>query len=223
MADIKNLEKSFKNKSLLETALTHKSWINENPDIRESNERLEFLGDAILEYLVSEALYRKFPDKEEGFLTTLRASLVNTVNLAKIARKLDIGKLLFLSKGEEETGGRENSSLLADTLEAIIGALYLDQGIENLTKFINEYFLSEIAVKISGPLKDAKSRLQEGVQAKGLTAPKYIVVEELGPDHQKIFIVEVVVNNKSLGKGQGKSKSEAEQEAAQVALDKFRE
>lgn len=213
---MKNL---FKNKELLDLALTHKSWVNENPNLRSSNERLEFLGDAILEFVITEILYKNFPQHQEGYLTNLRSNLVNTQNLANLARKLGVGKALYLSKGEEKGGGRENSSLLADTLEAIIGALYLDQGLSAVQKFIKKYLVAEIPKKIAGPLKDPKSRLQEYVQAKGLPAPKYKVVEESGPDHDKKFIVEVFVKDKSLARGFGKSKNLAEQDAANKALN----
>ncbi|HJX46164.1 MAG TPA: ribonuclease III [Patescibacteria group bacterium] len=218
MTDIDSLKEIFKNKKLLEQALTHKSWVNEHPGIRGTNERMEFLGDAILEFVVSQEIYSLFPDKEEGYLTALRASLVNTTNLAAIAKNLNIGKKLFLSKGEEETGGRNNLSLLADTVEAIIGALYLDSGLEMVKTFIEANLLSGINEKLSKPLKDAKSRLQEYLQAKGSPAPKYIVTAESGPDHDKVFIVEVVSGNKSLGRGEGKSKAEAEQIAAEKTL-----
>ena len=118
--------KNFKNKSLLDLALTHRSWVNEHKGVRTSNERLEFLGDAVLEFVVSKEIYKKFPDKEEGYLTALRANLVNTVSLTEIAKKLNLGSILYLSKGEEESGGRTNPSLLADTVEAIIGAIFID-------------------------------------------------------------------------------------------------
>lgn len=213
-----NLEKLFKNKTLLKQALTHKSWVNENRNQRESNERLEFLGDAILEFIVSKEIYDIFPKKEEGYLTTLRANLVNTQNLARLAKKIGIGSNLYLSRGEEETGGRENTSLLADTMEAIIGALFLDQGMEAVYSFVKENLLSEVAEKISKPLKDAKSRLQEHVQAKGLGAPKYKVIKETGPDHDKKFVIEVLVNGQSWAKGIGKNKSTATQDAAKKAL-----
>lgn len=218
MTDIEKLQSLFKNQELLTQALTHKSWVNEHKKQRESNERLEFLGDAVLEFIVSKELYIKLPDKEEGFLTSLRANLVNTTNLANIAKKLNVGKLLFLAKGEEESGGRQNPSLLADTVEAIIGALFLDQGIEPVYEFISKQIIAEIPDKLSKPLKDAKSRLQEYIQAQKLPTPKYKVIEESGPDHNKKFIVEVSVNSKSLGKGVGKSKSTAEQKAAEDAL-----
>jgi ribonuclease-3 len=220
MKDISKLQSLFKNKDLLTQALTHKSWVNEHIGERTSNERLEFLGDAVLEFVISKELYSHFPEKEEGYLTALRANLVNTENLGNLANKLGVGEALFLSKGEEEGGGRENKSLLADTVEAVIGALFLDQGISMVEVFIKENLIVEIPEKIAKPLKDAKSRLQEYVQAKGLPAPKYKVLEESGPDHNKKFIIEVLIENHSWGKGTGKSKSLAEQEAARMALTK---
>jgi len=218
MKDIAMLSKLFKDINLLTLALTHRSWVNENPKVRGSNERLEFLGDAVLEFLVSKELYSRFPDKEEGYLTTLRANLVNTQNLSKIAEKLNVGGAIYLSKGEEDGGGRVNPSLLADSVEAIIGALYLDKGIEAVNNFLEENMFIEISDKVVGDLKDAKSRLQERIQAEGSPAPKYVVVEESGPDHAKHFVVEVYVSDKSLGRGDGKNKSEAEQAAARKAL-----
>lgn len=210
--------KLFQNQNLYLQALTHRSWVNENDGNRGTNERLEFLGDAILEFVVSKAIYDKFPDEEEGYLTALRANLVNTKNLSQVAEKLDIGAEIFLSKGEEDGGGRTNTSLLADTVEAIIGALFLDQGIEIAQKFIEDNILVDIDKKAAMPLKDPKSLLQEKVQAKSLPAPKYQVVSEEGPDHNKKFTVEVIVNGKSTAIGIGRSKSEAEQDAASNAL-----
>ncbi len=217
----KLLDKLFTNPDLLNLALTHRSWVNEHAHIRESNERLEFLGDAILEFIVSKELYNRFPDKEEGYLTALRANLVNTVNLSQIAQKLELGEKLFLSKGEEETGGRTNQSILADTVEAIIGALYIDGGVEKSEDFIYKHLLIEIDQKLTQPLKDAKSRLQEHVQSQGYLAPKYEVIEEVGPDHNKIFTIEVLVNGSRWGIGNGKNKSEAAQSAAADALSKI--
>lgn len=216
-----NLVKMFKNKNLLELALTHRSWVNENKGIRESNERLEFLGDAILEFVVSKELFKNYPDQEEGYLTALRANIVNTVSLANIAKKLEVGSSLYLSKGEEEGGGRENTSLLANTVEAIIGALFLDQGIRHASRFINQNILSEVPNIVKQPLKDAKSRLQELVQAMGLSTPKYEVVEESGPDHAKQFRISVVVDGKRWGDGIGKNKSEAAQFAAKKAIENY--
>ncbi len=219
---IEEIKKQFKDKKRLEEALTHRSWVNENKDkTRKNNERLEFLGDAVLEFIVSKNLFLEFPEKNEGFLTTLRANLVNTTGLASVAKELDLGKYLYLSKGEEETGGRTNPSILADAVEAIIGAIYVDQGLENAEKFIRENILSKTQDLIKKPLKDPKSRLQERVQAKGMPAPKYVVVKEMGPDHQKTFVVRVNINGQLLEEGMGKSKSEAEQQAAQKALDKL--
>ncbi|MBU0998205.1 ribonuclease III [Patescibacteria group bacterium] len=221
MTDISELKPIFKNQDLLTQALTHKSWVNEHKNQRESNERLEFLGDAVLEFIVSKEIYERHPDKEEGFLTALRANLVNTQNLANIAKKLNVGKVIFLAKGEEDGGGRENSSLLADTVEAIIGALFLDQGVKPVYEFIKEHIIAEIPEKLSKPLKDAKSRLQEYIQSQKLPTPKYKVIEESGPDHNKKFIVEVSVKGRHLGQGEGKSKSTAEQKAADNALSRL--
>lgn len=209
---------NFINKDLLETALTHKSYLNEHPEVKESNERLEFLGDAILEFVITETLYKSFPDKQEGYLTALRSNLVNTQNLSEIAKKLNIGGLIHLSKGEEDGGGRENPSLLADTVEAIIGALYLDQGLTEVEEFIKANLITEIPDKVTKPLKDPKSRFQEYIQAKGYPAPKYKVLRETGPDHDRDFVVQVKVEDRVMGEGTGKSKSQAEQEAAKKAL-----
>jgi ribonuclease-3 len=220
MKKIDSLRADFKDKELLDHALTHRSWVNEHKGVRTSNERLEFLGDAILEFVASKEIYNRFPDKEEGYLTALRANLVNTVALAEVAKKLDLGPELFLSKGEGDGGGRANTSLLADTVEAIIGAIFIDRGIGSTEKFIKENLLTEVGKKATEPLKDFKSRLQEYVQAEGLSAPKYQVVEESGPDHNKKFVIEVVVNGEAWGRGTGKSKSIAEQEAARQVLAK---
>jgi ribonuclease III len=216
-----SLSDNFKDKTFLDHALTHRSWVNEHSHQRESNERLEFLGDAILEYIVSKELFSKFTDKEEGYLTALRANLVNTVNLAKVAQKLNLGEKLFLSKGEEDTGGRTNQSILADTVEAIIGAIFMDSGIEKAEEFITLHLLSDLDDIVSKPLKDAKSRLQELVQAKGFEAPKYHVIGEEGPDHNKIFTIEVQIGGKPWATGNGKNKSEAAQNAASEALERY--
>jgi len=220
MTDIKDLEKNFNNKDLLELALTHRSWVNEHKGVRNHNERLEFLGDAVLEFVVSNELYRQFPEKEEGYLTALRANLVNTISLADLATSLNLGSLIHLSKGEEDGGGRENPSLLADTVEAVIGAIFIDQGIEKAEDFIRVNLLIDLEKRTAGPLKDAKSRLQELVQGTGVTTPKYQVASESGPDHNKKFVVEVSVDGEVWGQGMGKSKAIAEQEAALQALGK---
>lgn len=216
--NLTKIREKFKNKDLFDQALTHKSWVNENKNIRETYERLEFLGDAVLEFIVSDYIFKNFPDKEEGYLTALRANLVNTQNLASVAINLNLGREIFLSKGEDEGGGRNNKSLLADTVEAIIGAIFLDLGFKSAQDFINENILKDAESKSRESLKDSKSLLQEKLQAMGIGTPKYKVIEESGPDHDKKFVVEVSVGNKSLAKGIGKSKSTGEQEAAKVAL-----
>ena len=208
----------FLNNNLLQQALTHKSWVNENPVNNGTNELLEFLGDAILEFIVSKEIYDRFPKEEEGYLTALRANLVNTKNLSRVALNLKIGEMILLSKGEEDGGGRNNPSLLADTVEAIIGALFIDQGINVAEKFVKDNILIDIEEKTKTTLKDPKSLLQEKIQAQGLPAPKYQVAEEDGPDHNKIFTIEVIIDGKEKTKGIGKSKSEAEQDAAMNAL-----
>jgi ribonuclease-3 len=217
---IQTLRQEFKDKGLLDMALTHRSWVNEHKGERSSNERLEFLGDAILEFVASKEIYNQFPDKEEGYLTVLRANLVNTAALARVAKLLELGPELFLSKGEIDGGGRTNTSLLADTVEAIIGAIFIDRGIVAAEKFIKANLLSEVEKKASEPLKDAKSQLQELVQSKGFPAPKYQVTEESGPDHDKKFVIEAIVKGETWGTGTGKSKGEAEQEAARQVLAK---
>jgi ribonuclease-3 len=221
MKKISEIKKRFNDKSLFDKALTHRSWVNENDKKRGTNERLEFLGDAILEFIVSKELYNEFTNKEEGYLTSLRANLVNTKNLADLAIKLNLGKEIFLSKGEEDGGGRNNPSLLADTVEAIIGAIYLDQGLDEAEEFIKLNILDDVHSRAKSPLKDPKSLLQEIVQSKKFPAPKYQVVSEVGPDHNKKFVVEVLINNKVEAKGEGRSKSEAEQMAAKNALTSY--
>lgn len=217
-----NLKKTFKNKELLEQALTHKSWVNENSGKRSSNERLEFLGDAVLELIVTDHLYKKLPDKEEGYLTALRANIVNTTNLSELALRMKLGEAIFLSKGESLAQGKNNISLLADTVEAIIGAIYIDQSLKVASKFVQENLLFDLDRKIKEPLKDSKSMLQEKVQAKGFRTPRYKVTEIKGPDHDREFTLSVEIDGKVMGEAKGKSKSEAEQKAAKVALEKLK-
>lgn len=221
MKNLTTIKDKFNKVELFEQALTHRSWINENPGIRDMNERLEFLGDAVLEYIVSKELYIRLPDKEEGFLTALRANIVNTKNLASLATKLGIGEAIFLSKGEDAGGGRNNASLLADTVEAILGAIYLDQGIDAAESFVLENLLEDLDQKLAEPLKDPKSRLQEQVQADGYPTPRYEVIGQEGPDHSKSFTVAVLVASRRLAVGKGSSKSTAEQQAAENALEKI--
>lgn len=219
--NIDELKSLFGKSELYEQALTHRSWLNENAEELGNNERLEFLGDAILEFVVSSYIYKKFPDKEEGYLTALRANIVNTVNLAKFASSINLGSVLKMSKGEEMGGGHSNESLLADTVEAVIGALYIDGGLPSSKSFIMDNLLSNIDEVLEAPLKDPKSTLQEMVQSQGHPAPKYKVVGEEGPDHNKEFKVEVTIENGVAARGSGTSKSRAEQDAAAAALDKI--
>lgn len=207
---------------LLELAFTHRSFINENAGIKEHNERLEFLGDAVLELATSEFLYQKYPSIPEGELTAYRAALVKTTSLASIATTLEFGKKIRLSKGEEMSGGRQNPSLLADTFEAVIGAIYLDKGFPEVVAFLTAHLFTNIDNIIENKLfKDFKSSLQEQVQAKGSNSPEYEVLEEKGPDHSKLFTVGVKVGGTLLASGQGHSKQEAQQAAAKCALEKL--
>jgi len=212
----------FKNPEIFHQAMVHRSFLNENPSQKHSNERLEFLGDAVLEFLVSHQLFEAFPQFEEGDLTALRAKLVNTKSLSSVGKKLNIGKYLYLSKGEEEGGGRENQKLLANAVEAIIGAIFIDQGIDKTKEFVSKYIFNKTQTKINlQELKDPKTLLQEIVQAKGFGAPLYRVVKEEGPDHAKRFEVAVFVNNKEIARGYGRSQKEAQQQAAKFALKTF--
>lgn len=216
----KKLGVSFQNKELLIRAFVHRSYLNEHPEEKlASNERLEFLGDAILEFLTSEFLYQKFPHFSEGELTNLRSKLVCDRSLAKIAQKLKLGDFLLLSRGEEESGGRENPSLLGNTFEAILGAIYLDQGLKAVKKFLEAHLFSTI--KEVKKYRDYKSDFQEIAQEKFKITPVYQTLEEAGPDHTKIFTVGVYLEKKLWGRGVGKSKQEAEQAAAQKALTRW--
>ncbi len=212
---------SFKEQDLVDQVFTHRSYLNEAKKQLSSNERLEFLGDSILSFLVSEYLYNNYPELPEGELTNLRSSIVKTKTLALAAEELDLGNYLFLSKGEEEGDGRKNHSLLADTFEALLGAVYLSSGLNNVKSIITSFLLPKLTKIIEGKeYKDAKSSFQELVQDIYRVSPNYKVLEETGPDHSKQFTVGVYVNDTLFGKGQGKSKQEAEQVAAHVALEK---
>ncbi len=217
-----NLGIKFNNLELLKEALTHRSYLNEDKKTLQSNERLEFLGDAILSFVVSNWLFKKFPHYPEGKLTNYRSNLVKTSSLAKIAQKLKIGNYLLLSKGEKEAQGQKNLTLLANALEAIIGAIFLDQGIKKTKNFVQKNFqpLLEKIIK-TGKLKDHKSLLQEKVQAKIKQAPVYKIIKTEGPEHNKIFTANVVIEGKIFATGVGKSKQKAEQQAAKKALKKI--
>lgn len=209
----------FKNKKLFEQAFIHRSYLNETDEKISSNERLEFLGDSVLSFVVSKHLFNTYPDLAEGQLTNLRALLVNTQSLAEVGKNLGFGNLLKLSKGEEHSKGRENESLLADCFEAFVGALFIDEGIEETSKFIEEVLLPKAERLIERKtLKDTKSLLQEFVQSQKSPSPFYKVVAETGPAHDKLFTVAVYSDKELLGEGIGKSKQEAEKNAAYNAL-----
>ncbi|MDH4161255.1 MAG: ribonuclease III [Nitrospirota bacterium] len=212
----------FRNAVLLERALTHKSFANENR-LSEHNERMEFLGDAVLNLVVSEILMEMRPQSPEGELSRLRASVVSEQSLAAIARSIGLGEFLRLGKGEAQTGGRDKDSLLADSLEALIASLYLDGGLPPAAAFISRFFLDSLNnAPAAGTGADAKTDLQELCQERMRTLPDYRVVTESGPDHQKEFTVELSIKGEVYGRGIGRSKKEAEQRAAREALVKFR-
>lgn len=217
------LEVKFKDEELLKAALIHRSYLNEAriKNLR-SNERLEFLGDSILSFIVSSWLYGDFPDFPEGNLTNIRSNLVKTDSLAIVAQKIGIGDFLLLSKGEKESGGQNNPVLLANMLEAIVGALFLDQGLKAVEKFVKSN-LKELLRKLvqTGKFKDYKSLLQETIQAEIKNSPVYRTIKEEGPDHAKIFTIGVYSQNKLIASGKGKSKQSGEEEAAKAALKKL--
>lgn len=209
----------FKNPKLLEQAFLHRSYLNEVKSDIPSNERLEFLGDSILSFIISYYLYNLRHEDSEGELTNLRAHIVKTTSLSEAAKRLKLGKYLNLSKGEEISGGRENVQLLANTYEAFLGAIFLDQGLETAKRVIYKTLLSLFAKELKmGPPKDAKSNLQEIVQQKFKASPHYKIFATKGPDHAKQFSVAVYINGKKMGQGEGPSKQIAEEQAANQAL-----
>lgn len=220
---LSDLEKAigyqFQNIALLQNALCHSSYANERfHDSLRSNERLEFLGDSILGMVTAEYLYRNFPDRPEGDLSRMRADMVCEKSLARIAERIELGKHLLLGNGEEQSGGRKRDSILADAVESVIAASFLDGGMEPARAFINTFVLTEVPVQKMHNA-DYKTALQEKVQQKKNQALTYVLVGESGPDHDKWFEVEVLLNGKLLGKGAGSSKKRAEQDAARVALE----
>ncbi len=223
--DLSNLEEKFglkiKDKNLLKSAFVHRSYLNEHPNEKLShNERLEFLGDSVLGFIISNYLYNKYPTHPEGDLTNFRSSIVNARILSKVSKDLSLGGFLFLSKGEEATGGRERQYILANTYEALLGAIYLDQGIEQATKFVNTTLIPHLSEIIEKKLyKDYKSQLQEISQARFNITPSYKLISEKGPDHSKTFETGVYLDKKLLAKGVGDSKQSSEQEAAKFALE----
>tara|TARA_B100000745_G_scaffold292347_1_gene233109 strand:+ start:2227 stop:2916 length:690 start_codon:yes stop_codon:yes gene_type:complete len=212
---------TFSDISLLETALTHRSFLNENKsDGLQHNERLEFLGDAVLELATTDRLFKNYPKAPEGELTAYRAALVNTLSLAAISEELELNKYIRLSKGEAKDTGRARQFILANAVEAIIGALYLDQGYEAAEKFIATYFYPKLDEVIEKRLwQDAKSAFQEKSQERVGITPQYNVISEEGPDHDKTFTVAVVLGDDEVAQGTGLSKQEAEQTAARAGLD----
>lgn len=214
------LEISFANKLLLSRALTHRSYLNEHPEALEDNERLEFLGDAVLDFLVGAWLYNRYPEMREGRLTRLRSALVRTEQLADFARKIRLGDAMRLGRGEIRAGGRMRDALLCGTFEAFTGALYLDRGLETVQNFL-EPMLEAAAQSILSNRgdKDPKSSLQEAVQSQGLTPPIYRTVSASGPEHQKTFVVEVLINGEVKTRGIGHSKQAAAKAAARQALE----
>ncbi|HAU39800.1 MAG: ribonuclease III, ribonuclease III [Candidatus Peregrinibacteria bacterium GW2011_GWF2_43_17] len=210
----------FKNKNLLDQAFVHKSYVNEASKNKEHNERLEFLGDAVLELVVTEFLFANY-NRPEGELTNFRSALVRGANLAEIARKLNLGQYLYLGKGEEKSGGRQKGYILANSVEALIGAIFLDQGYKKCHEFITKFIVSYLGEILAKGLDvDPKSRLQEIAQSKFNVTPIYKLISESGPDHSKIFVMGVFIGEEKFGEGTGSSKQQAEQNAAADAIEK---
>ena len=225
MKDFEILEKKlglkFKNKNLLIQAFTHRSYLNENPDFNLAhNERLEFLGDAVIELISTDYLYNEYPEKTEGDLTNWRAALVNAKMMTKVAEELGFNDFLLLSRGEAKEGGKARAYILANTFEAFVGALYLDSGYKPCDDFIKKHLLKNLLEIIKeGSYKDAKSKFQEEAQEKVSITPSYKVMKETGPDHDKIFLVGVFLGEELVAEGKGSSKQEAEEAAAKSALE----
>lgn len=218
---------AFHDKLLLQRAFIHRSYLNEASSLGETspladNERLEFLGDAVLSYVVSEELYLRFPDYQEGKLTSIRSALVQRDTLARLARDLRLGVYLRLGRGEEDSGGRERPATLCAAFEALIGSIYMDQGIQGVSSFILPLMQAELERIIDHALeKDPKSRLQEFVQSTMNVTPRYRPIESSGPDHAKTFVMKVVVDGEMVGVGRGRKKQDATQNAAAMALNHY--
>ena len=211
----------FKNLNLLNQALTHRSFANENQSkLLKDNERFELLGDSVLDVIITRLLIDRFPEYTEGDLSKARAAVVNEKSLSSIAKNLELGDYLLLSKGEELTNGRDKDSILAASFEALVASIYLDRGFNKVFKVIARHFSLILATeKKEGFYKDFKSQLQEYSQSFFKTTPRYVITGESGPDHDKTFQIDILINGKVVGKGLGKSKKEAEQKAAKEALD----
>jgi len=214
----------FKNKDLLKEALTHRSYLNEHPEwALPHNERLEFLGDAVLELVVTEYLYARFPEKPEGQLTMLRAALVNYQFLSKITAEFDLDGAMLMSRGERADNSKAREVILANAIESLIGAIYLDQGFEIAKNFIHRFVIEYLPqILETKSYKDAKSELQEIVQEKLRVTPNYKVLSEIGPAHKRIFKIGVYFGDKLVASGEGSSKQEAEIESAKEALKKYK-
>ncbi len=212
---------AFQNPSLLISALTHRAYVNEHAEASEDNERLEFLGDAVLDFVAGSFLYHKFPGTREGGLTRLRAALVNTEQLARFAIALELGGQMRLGKGEAESGGRKRQTLLADGFEAVLGAYYLDSGLEAVRAFVEPLFTEAVGGIVSAERDvDAKSLFQEWAQSELSQTPRYSTVSVSGPDHSREYTIAVLVNGEAYGTGTGPSKQAATQAAAKAALEK---
>jgi ribonuclease-3 len=220
---IKDLAESlginFKDISLLQTALTHRSYLNEHRNESEHNERLEFLGDAVLELITSDYLFNTYPDRAEGDLTSFRSAIVRTESLADASRELNYGEYLRMARGEAESGGQDKDYLLANTFEAVLGAIYIDQGYEKCKELVHKILIPKVEEIVKNRLDiDGKTKIQEVAQAEFQITPTYDLVSEDGPDHDKTFTVAVKLEDKVIGEGKGSSKQKAEEAAAQEGL-----
>ncbi|MEA4812101.1 MAG: ribonuclease III [Anaerolineaceae bacterium] len=217
-----HIPEKVRDSMLIKRALTHRSFLNENRHALEDNERLEFLGDSILSYIVAEWLYHQYPEKKEGSLTKIRSALVHTQQLAKFARAIDLGPALYLGKGEALAGGRERDAILCDAFEALVAAIYIGSDIDTVKAFVLPMIKAQSEIVVAEHAEeDAKSRLQEFIQGQGLPTPVYQVLSERGPDHDKKFVVSVVINEAEFSQGEGHSKQAAEKNAAGLALQKL--
>lgn len=216
----RRLNLKISDNSLLSRALTHRSYLNEHPDALEDNERLEFLGDAVLDFIVGAWLYNRYPDMLEGELTRMRSALVHTEELAEFAVQIDLGRAMRLGRGETQAGGKSRPALLCDTFEAVVGAIYLDQNIDGVLTFISPFLLNSAEdILINHKDEDPKSKLQEWAQGKGYQTPQYVTCSSSGPDHSKVFEVDVYIGGKVIARGNGHSKQAATKSAAANALD----
>lgn len=214
----RRLNLPFRNLSLLTRALTHRSYVNENPNAQEDNERLEFLGDAVLDFIVGAWAYNRFPEMPEGDLTKIRSAIVRNEQLANFSRRIELGRALRLGRGEAHSGGNDRDLLLGSAFEALIGALFLDAGLGAVEAFVNP-MLNDVQDYILDEIQDPKSRLQEWAQAEKLGTPHYVTISAKGPDHAKEFEVEVRIQGTTYGRGHGTSKGVAARIAAQTALE----